>query len=138
MELFACNDVDNILRKAVELACTQCQGEVSWFLPDKHGHEVEYADDSIFVGLHGWVWKNHRSAEIGARESTGVWRRIESDRIFSFMMKNQVQPIGVLKVAYRQAPDEHMVSLLHSLISLVEMALAKQELIRKGAVVELQ
>lgn len=135
MELFACNDADSILRKAVELACTQCQGEAAWFLPEQEGREVAYADAAVFVGLHGWAWKNHRCVEIDAREATGVWRRVEGDRVFPFMMKNQGTIIGLLKVAYRVAPDEHMVSLLHSLISLVEMALLKQEQIRKGAMV---
>ncbi len=135
MELFACNDADAILRKAVELACTQCLGEAAWFLPESQGHEVAYADAAVFVGLHGWAWKNHRSVEVDAREATGIWRRVDGDRVFPFMMKNQGAPLGVLKVAYRTAPDEHMVSLLHSLISLVEMALVKQEQIRRGALV---
>lgn len=135
MELFACNDADAILRKAVELACTQCLGEAAWFLPEQQGHEVAYADAAVFVGLHGWAWKNHRSVEIDAREASGIWRRVDGDRVFPFMMKNQGSPVGVLKVAYRTAPDEHMVSLLHSLISLVEMALVKQEQVRRGALV---
>ncbi len=135
MELFACNDADGILRKAVELACTQCQGEAAWFLPEQIGHEVAYADAAVFVGLHGWAWKNHRSVEVDAREASGVWRRVAGDRVFPFMMKNPALPIGVLKVAYRTAPDEHMVSLLHSLISLVEMALVKQDQVRKGAMI---
>ncbi len=135
VELFACNDADSILRKAVELACTQCQGEAAWFLPEQIGHEVAYADAAVFVGLHGWAWKNHRSVEVDAREVSGVWRRVDSDRIFPFMMKNLALPMGVLNVAYRKAPDEHIVSLLHSLISLVEMALVKQDQVRKGAIV---
>lgn len=135
MELFACNDADNILRKTVELACTQCLGEVAWFLPNEVGRSVIYAADSVFIGLHGWVWKNHRSYEITSKEAEGVWRSLDGDRIFAFTMKNQTQELGLIKVAYKSAPDEATVSLLHSLISLVEMALAKQELIRRGAMV---
>jgi serine phosphatase RsbU (regulator of sigma subunit)/HAMP domain-containing protein len=135
MELFACVDADNILRKTVELACTQCLGEVAWFLPNQVGRSVLYAADSVFVGLHGWVWKSHRSYEITPKEAEAVWRPLDGDRVFSFTMKNQARELGVIKVAYKSAPDEATVSLLHSLISLVEMALTKQELIRREAMV---
>src|SRR5438270_3967 len=103
MELFACNDVDALLRKSVELACTQCQGEIAWFLPARQGHQVNFAEEQIFVGLHGWRWKNHRSAPIDQKEASGVWRRVDGDRVFTFSLKNQTQELGVLRVAYRQS-----------------------------------
>ena len=77
--------------------------------------EVDYAEDQVFVGLHGWVWKNHRSMR-GRRQgsraaSGGGWTATGCSASTSKTGAGG----GVLRVAFRSSPDDTMVSLLHSL-----------------------
>jgi serine phosphatase RsbU (regulator of sigma subunit)/HAMP domain-containing protein len=134
-ELFALSDLDSVLKVAVELACTQCRAEVAWFVPAATGREIAYADDTVFIGLHGWIWKNHRLATLAAADEAGAWTAVPGDRMFDFTMKSRGQSIGVLRVAYREAPDETMESVLHAMMALVESAIVKQEAIRRSAFV---
>ncbi len=135
LELFSCNDIDSLLKKAVELACTQCGADQAWFVPARSGREVPYDKSSFFLGLHGWLWKNHRASKLEGREAMGIWSRVEGDRIFPFTLKNQAGEVGTLRVAYAKSPDEATESLLHAQMNLVETALLKQEMIIEGAMV---
>lgn len=136
MELFACGDADALLKKAVELACTQCGADVAWFVPHRHGHAADYDKAPVFLGLHGWLWKDHGSSELPETAGvSAVWPSIDGDRVFPFVMKNQDQELGLTRVAFRKSPDEATISLLHSLMTLVETTLIKQEMIVRGALV---
>jgi len=135
-ELLSCDDPDSLLRKTVELVCTQCLGELAWFMPNTPGREAAYAEETVFVGLHSWAWKNHRSTSLSAEEAATLGKGLgESSRVFAFAMKSQTRELGTLKVVYPSSPDEHVESLLHALIALVETALLKQDQVFHQALV---
>jgi serine phosphatase RsbU (regulator of sigma subunit)/HAMP domain-containing protein len=133
MELFGATDVDSLMRKTVELACTQCQAEVAWFEPSRVASSVAYGDEIVHLGVRGWVWKNHRAVELAAGAAEAVWKRMDDDRLFAFLYKAQGREIGMVRVAYRAAPDEHTESLLHTLSALAEMAIHRLEQCRRQA-----
>lgn len=133
MELFGATDVDGLMRKTVELACTQCQAEVAWFEPSRVASSVAYGDEIVHLGVRGWVWKNHRAVELAPHGSDGVWKRVPGDRVFAFLYKAQGREIGMVRVAYGAAPDEHTESLLHTLSALAEMAIHRLEQCRRQA-----
>lgn len=137
-ETFTCKDGDALFKKAVEIVCTQCRGDMAWFLPTTEGHSVAFADASVFVGLHAWLWRNHRIVSMDA-EARSSWEseaeRRSNDKVFSFVLKYQSRELGVLKVAYRSNPSEEMISLLHEVVALVEASLLKLEQVKLSAMV---
>lgn len=132
-EIFSCNNIDMIFRKVVELLCTQCHASVSWFLPNEIGKNVFYASDEVFLGLHGWAWKDHLSQEIDAEKAHDLLRRSANDHTYTFVMRLHSREIGNLRAVFDSAPSDEVVSLLHTVISLVEAAVSKYDAIRKAA-----
>lgn len=133
IELFACGDVEALIKKAVELTCTQCQGEMAWFLPSDDVRPIKLTTDALFAKLGAWLWRNHRVSSVPPKEAGAAWKRTETDRVFSFVIKGRSRELGHMKVAYGKAPSDQMVSHLHALIALLEMAINKHEQILEGA-----
>lgn len=134
-DLFSLSDVDSVLKKAVEIACTQCRADAAWFVPHHFGREIPYAEEAVFIGLHGWLWKNHVGTTLVQDHVDDVWQRVEGDRVYSFIIRNQGADIGELKIAYHKTPDETLESIMHAMVGLVEATIAKQDTIRRSALV---
>lgn len=134
-EIFACKDGDGLFKKAVEIACTQCHGDLAYFVPTATGHEVEFADATIFVGLHGWIWRKHRVVPLDAETWPVASERHPGGKEFEFTLKHVGREIGLLKVSYLTLPSEEVVSLLHEVIGLIEASVVKLEQVRQSAMV---
>jgi serine phosphatase RsbU (regulator of sigma subunit) len=131
-ELFHCTDLDAVVRKAVELACTQCGADVAWF--DPVGDKSDGTDERRQAGA--WMWKQHRLHERTGKDMIGVWQRRDGDRVLSFSLKGQGKEIGILRAAFATAPDELGSTLIHSLAGLLDMAITKFDQGMRGAMLQ--
>lgn len=133
-ELFGCDNLNAILCKGVEILCSHGNAQVAWFVPSDPGRQINSAQRNG-LGLNIWVYKDRHVYNANADDANAAWERIDGDRVYTFVMRNRSGELGTLKVAYLKQPLAIVESLLHSLVSLVETAIEKQELIHENAVV---
>jgi serine phosphatase RsbU (regulator of sigma subunit) len=131
-ELFACNDATSAVMKCVELICTQCFAETSWFEPfvaDQDFYRQEKAQDKAVTG---WQWKNHRINEVDRYAISALQAQYIERHTVTYAIKSGIESIGTLRAYYENGVPDLVRLMLDSLISILEKTLARHDAIKKG------
>ena len=120
LELYNCHNHDVLMRKAVEMICTQCKADVAWFLPAGSGP--------------GLMWQNRRVIDVPKAEIKSQLNDYSSQYVQHFNLKNGSAHFGDLAAIYGQSPGEVVESTLHAVVALIETSLTKTEIMNQAAV----
>ena len=120
LELYNCHNHDVLMRKAVEMICTQCKADVAWFLPAGPGA--------------GLTWQNHQVIDLSKAEIKSQWTESSTQHVLHFNLKNGPAHFGDLAAIYTQSPSEVIESTLHAVVALIESSLTKIEIMNQSAI----
>ncbi len=120
LELYNCHNYDVLMRKAVEIICSQCKADVAWFLPAGSGP--------------GLIWRNRQVIEVSKAEIKSQLTESSTQHVLHFNLKNGLAHFGDLAATYRQSPGEVVESTLHAVVALIETSLTKTEIMNQVAI----
>jgi sigma-B regulation protein RsbU (phosphoserine phosphatase) len=132
IELFSADSVDLLLAKAVELLGCQTEALQCLFVPDQYGQVKSYAESQVFLGIHAWLWSQYRVSEVKIDDIEREQLRSSDVRTYDLGIKGMDGPIGLFKVSFNKTPSDFVLSLLHSLVSLVETTLSKHANVKRA------
>ena len=120
LELYNCHNHDVLMRKAVEMICTQCKAEAAWFLPAGSGP--------------GLMWQNRQVIGVSKAEIKSQFTDDSTQHVLHFNLRNGSAHFGDLAAIYKQSPGEVVESTLHAVVALIETSLTKIEIMNQAAI----
>lgn len=131
LDIFSCSDTPGLIKTTMLLAHKVCGVDQGWFLA-KRDASAEGAEETSALPPPLIAVRGH-SFEVTEKEVSEHIGRPDTDRCFTFVIKSRYRTIGSMTLAFDDAPDPSITSLLKSLMSLATLAMVRQSFIRETA-----
>lgn len=125
-EIGLLSDVDTIVQRTIDAIARHCQSDVVYFIPMSNCVGEKFGIVNV---IKPWIFRNGRSYELQSTEEIEAAGRIiknESSK-FEFSLKNKEHELGRFKVIYSSDPSEHIILLMHAIVSISTQAVIRYE-----------
>jgi serine phosphatase RsbU (regulator of sigma subunit)/HAMP domain-containing protein len=131
LDIFSCSNTDSLIRTAMFISHKVCNVDHGWFLGRTETSSLVEEDKDLtpspLVCVRGHTF------EATEKEVEPHIGQHDEKQTFTFHIKSRHREVGQMTLAFDEAPDKSVTSLLKSLMSLVTLAQTRQSFIRETA-----